>query len=265
MGSDSIERHDHAGGISVHTACKIAQAGRIFFATAGHLGFTVNDTDRRQLFGERVPVLAKHGGSSLKNFVIDTLINMNRETVLQAAELLMGRLAEPLKEMLTWNMIKKPQYYAENLLNKHVTHLILFAWENDSPILAVADFAAREGKDNRPQVISYLMQGPTIVRGWNSDVGHMINDTFLKGNPASEVEKVIEAQIQAAPEKVTGPIDIIRLDKMGPKWIQRKPECPDVTLPRCESSNFSEDIRMISSGNGNSLVMSFLPWLLLRE
>jgi hypothetical protein len=230
VGADSIQGSVRTGRV-VGSVCKIAQAGRMFFATAGLMGFTVNDNDRTLLFGGRVPVLARYAGSSLKNFVIDNVTNS--ESVLHASGLLAARLEEPLREMLTWHMRRVPQYYSENLLNKVFTYLVLFAWENDSPILAVLDFEAIEGMDKLPQVKPSMIRSHTIMAGWKRDVVHLINDnTFWKGDPVEKVKTVIESQIQATPDKVKAPIDILQVDKAGPQWIQRKSECPDVTLPR---------------------------------
>jgi hypothetical protein len=171
VGADSIAEHSHSPGVD--SVCKIGQAGRIFFATAGHFGFTINDTDRRLLFGGRVPILAMYGGSSLKNFLIDTLTNS--ESVTDGAKLLMSRFPDVLSDLLIWNMKKNPQYYEEKLLNRTVTHVVLFGWENDSPSLVLVDFAAIGGRDKLPEVKPFLTRTPkthTIMRGWPHDVKH---------------------------------------------------------------------------------------------
>jgi hypothetical protein len=230
VGADSIQRSARTGKV-VGSVCKIAQAGRIFFATAGLNGFSVDDNDRRELFGGRIPILARYAGSSLRNFVIDNVTNA--ESVLDAARLLAVGLPKPLSEMVTWHKVRVPDYYSANLLNKTFTTVVLFAWENDSPILTVVDFQAIEGKDKLPQVKPTFTRSHTIMAGWKTDVAHLINDNnFWKGNPVEKVKTVIELQIQATPDKVKAPIDILQVDKAGPQWIQRKPECPDVTLPR---------------------------------
>lgn len=230
VGADSLQVSTVSG--KADSVCKIVQAGRIFAATAGHSGFSLSDNDRIELFGGRVPILARDGGSSLRNFIVATVTNP--ETVLHAAGLLVGRLLEPLGELLTWNMMRNRRYYVENLLNKTFTNLVLFGWENDSPVLVLVDFRAVGEMDKPPKVEPNIRMADAVAAGWSRDVLHLIRDsTFWKGNPAKEIEKVIELQIQAAPDKVQAPIDILQLDKTGPKWIKRKqPECPDVTLPR---------------------------------
>jgi hypothetical protein len=232
VGADSFQEHSHSE--RVESVCKIGQAGRIFFATAGHFGFTINDRDRRLLFGERMPILARYGGSSLKNFIIDTVKNSG--SVMAGAKLLISRFPEALSDLLIWNMKKNPEYYTEKLLNRTVTHVVLFGWENDSPSLVVVDFAAIEGRDKLPVVKPFFTPTPhtqVIMRGLSQNVVQLINDNvFWKSNPIEKVKTVIELQIQATPDKVKAPIDILQVDRAGPQWIQRKPECPDVTLLR---------------------------------
>ena len=42
------------------------------------------------------------------------------------------------------------------------------------------------------------------------------------------VNHFIELEIEENPQDVGGPIDILRIDKDGPRWIQKKEGCPVV-------------------------------------
>ena len=41
------------------------------------------------------------------------------------------------------------------------------------------------------------------------------------------LEAIIDHQARRTPNKVGGPVDIIRLTSRGSEWLQRKPECPE--------------------------------------
>jgi hypothetical protein len=224
VGADSIEGTTTME--KVYSVCKIAQAGPVFFATFGHVGFRPT---AESFFSGQIPTLARFGGSSLKRFVIANAKNF--ESVEHAGKILADRLLVPVAEMVDWYRMTKPDYFAEKLLNKNVNGLVLFGWQNGSPILFLLEFDAIGGM-HELNVKSSLKRTDTTIAGWTIDVRHLRNDkAFWSRGAIDGVRKVIELQIQATPDKVQGPIDILQVDKTGPKWIQRKSDCPNIPAP----------------------------------
>ena len=55
---------------------------------------------------------------------------------------------------------------------------------------------------------------------------------FWKEGLVNGVRRLVETEIAARSEYDGPPIDILRLDKNGAQWIQKKPECLGPTPPK---------------------------------
>ena len=55
---------------------------------------------------------------------------------------------------------------------------------------------------------------------------------FWKEGLVNGVRRLVETEIVARSEYDGPPIDILRLDKNGAQWIQKKPECLGPTPPK---------------------------------
>ena len=69
----------------------------------------------------------------------------------------------------------------------------------------------------------------SLSPGVNMSAGHsgvaFGKDDFWKIGYAEGIRKLITIEIEADPNTVGPPIDILRIGESGAEWIQRKPEC----------------------------------------
>ena len=77
----------------------------------------------------------------------------------------------------------------------------------------------------RPEV---LADGEVLFTGQSDIVDHLssvsIPDTQ---GPVALLRSIIDHQARRTPNKVGGPVDIIRLTANGVEWLERKPQCRD--------------------------------------
>jgi hypothetical protein len=52
------------------------------------------------------------------------------------------------------------------------------------------------------------------------------NPALLQNDPVAFVRSMISTDIAANNHRSGPPVDILRIDKNGPKWIEKKPNCP---------------------------------------
>jgi hypothetical protein len=46
--------------------------------------------------------------------------------------------------------------------------------------------------------------------------------------PIEAIRYLIGLEIEENPQEVGGPVDILQIDRHGPKWIQKKEGCPEI-------------------------------------
>ena len=210
VGADSIEV-ESTGAVS--SVCKIGQAAKLFFATFGHSSFSPK---------------ARH---SWKEFIIQNVTPS--ATFEKNVNSLQSRAFEPVRMMNEWFREAHPKYHREEILNKFLTGVLLFAWENNRSRLYALEFKV-VGTTTSSTVQANLIRNDdtqaTFAVGWKHDIRHLLHDRqFWARDAADAVKEMIELQIKSAPPtKIAKPIDILRVDKSGARWVQRKPECPDV-------------------------------------
>jgi hypothetical protein len=197
--------------------CKIHQAGELFFAVAGFA------SDRRRGFNvpEIVARAAKNGSTI-------------REMVKRSEEAMVERLRAELVRLKN----ETPAVYEKVVREEGGTVLALaFAgYEEGATLVIISQFGARDGNppsvsvkhDSCPGNCSFGVK--TFFLGSYKAIARYIAGKTGEGDmePVEAIRYLIELEIQENPQQVSGPVDILRIDRQGPEWIQKKDECPEM-------------------------------------
>jgi hypothetical protein len=197
--------------------CKIYQVDELIFAVAGFAG------DRRR--GFNIPEIVARAGKNASSL---------RERV--------RRSEEALSEQLTAELVRlkkeAPTTYAKVVKEEGAPVLTLaFAgYEEEATFVIISQFAARE--DNPPAVFVKRDSCPgncpfgvkTFFLGSSRAIARYIAGKSGEGNmePIEAIRYLIGLEIEENPQSVGGPVDILQIDRQGPKWIQKKEECPEM-------------------------------------
>ena len=216
IGADS-KVTDTYGNALRSQGCKIIQAGNLFFAYEGlardnRTGFDIARVAFRAL-QLRPNLPAAERVSILTGFVANELFTE------------LPRLKQ-----------RDPDTYREKVEGGQIfLTMLVAAFEAGRPLLFVRQF--RAVPINRQTIgLSILPDdcpkdciGDAVVKllGETAAIDGLPEETpgFWKGGIVEGVRRLIETEIAARSEYVGPPIDILRIDKTGARWIQRKPEC----------------------------------------
>jgi hypothetical protein len=197
--------------------CKIHQAGDLFFAVAGFAG------DQRR--GFNVPEIVARAARN--GFTAGDRVRRSEEAVV---EQLTGELVRLRKEA--------PALYEKVVKGEGGTILALaFAgYEEGATFVIISQFATRN--ENPPSVFVKRDSCPencpfgvkTFFLGSYQAIARYIGGKAGEGDmePIEAIRYLIELEIRENPQSVGGPVDILRIDRQGPKWIQKKDECPEM-------------------------------------
>jgi len=197
--------------------CKIHQADELFFAVAGFAG------DRRREFNvpEIVARAAKNGSTI-------------REMVKRSEEAMVERLEAELVRLKN----EVPAVYEKVVREEGGTVLALaFAgYEEGATFVIITQFGTRDG--NPPLVFVKRDSCPgncpfgvkTFFLGSHKAIARYIAEKTGEGDmePIEAIRYLIELEMKENPQQVGGPVDILRIDRQGPQWIQKKEECPEM-------------------------------------
>lgn len=198
--------------------CKIIQVGNFFFAHAKILRdtlgkFSVHDT-----------VVQSH-----------QLGNSISATVRTFEDLIVPSLVRMLQDLRSINL----SYFTQNILKGgSAVDVIFFGIENAKPVLFMRYFVPIIANDGSISVEVKRMDCPGDCPGGMTfafmGAKKELNQ-FLDQNPhysqigwVPTINKLISLEAEANPDHVAPPIDIMQVDNQGARWLQRKPECPDI-------------------------------------
>jgi hypothetical protein len=197
--------------------CKIYQADELIFAVAGFAG------DRRR--GFNIPEIVARAGknaSSLREWV--------RRSEEALAEHLTGELVRLKREApATYEKVVKGE-------GAPVLTLAFAGYEEEATFVIISQFATREDnplavfvkRDSCPGDCPFGVK--TFFLGSSKAIARYITGKSGEGNmePIEAIRYLIGLEIEENPQKVGGPVDILQIDRQGPKWIQKKGECPEL-------------------------------------
>jgi hypothetical protein len=223
IGADS-KVTDPFGNALDRRECKIRQVGRLFIALEGL------EIDRKT--GFNVPEL--------------TTAALQLRPAAPAAEkisILMGYLVSGLLVELPYLKSHEPDAYFKKIAGGQLFLRIMVAsFENGRPLVFVRSFRALQYNPGQiggaviPDDCLEDCKGDVVVRylGETDAIEGLPEETpnFWKAGLSTGVRNLIETEISARSEYVGPPIDILRIDKNGARWIQKKPECSEIHVSR---------------------------------
>jgi hypothetical protein len=213
VGSDSRE----IDGIRIlpTLACKIQSIdGRRFWASSG-------------VYKESVSMF------DVEAFVTSLAGNLSiREWVAIFEKRIPGELRRVLDSVKTSN----PRSYRNDYLGQHVLEIVFFGWEDGAPTLVYRDYSTNAGgkllEPTKGDCPGPKCIGPLqFCLGGCSEFKRMKEreKDWERGGLIPAVRRFINAEINAN-WQVGPPIDILQIDKSGPRWIGQDPQskCPPI-------------------------------------
>lgn len=216
IGADS-KVTDAYGGDLKKQACKILQMGNLVLAFEGftvdrRTGFNVTDIARQSLQSRGAATAA--------------------ETVSVFTGFLVSRLFDELPSV---QKHEREAYHIKFAGGRIFLSIVIAGFEKGRPLVFVRNFRAvqigaeRIGVSVLPDDCLNNCQGEIVTRflGETAAIDGLPDETvgFWQPGLVAGVRKLIDTEIVARSEYVGPPIDIVRIDKRGVSWIQRKPEC----------------------------------------
>ncbi len=205
-------------------ACKIRQVGNLFVAFEGL------EIDRST-------------GFSLPEISAAALKLKPTASAAEKADILTGFLVSRLSAELLHVKNHDPETYVRKIAGGQMfLRIVIAGFEKGRPVLFVRSFRGLEISaqkigvtvvsddclDNCPNGIVTRFFGETdAIEGLAEE-----SPEFWKAGLSDGVRKLIETEIAARSEYVGPPIDIVRIDRSGAQWIQRKPECAPIENSR---------------------------------
>jgi hypothetical protein len=203
------------GTVYYEVKCKIGQVGKIFFAAAGPYEYERTGLNIRLLLIE-----AQHPGAS----------------VVQTVERFETFYADALTRTSRNAQKESPMVYKKYFLNRHV-YVYFFAFENGIPQYFGRIFTIQSSND--PLTVGIEQNDcppgcsstkPTILGiGYADVMKKLSSNAWTTRPPIQVINEVIEASIREDPDHTSGgPIDILHMNKEGPRWVQKKKECAEI-------------------------------------
>lgn len=223
IGADS-KVTDTFGNAAAGQACKIIQAGNLFFAYEGLV------RDRRT-------------GFDVATIASRALLFKPNASAAERVSILTGFITAQLFVELPDLKQQDPDTYREKVEGGQTFLKILVAgFEGAQPLLFVRQFRAVPvnrrtiGVGVVPDDCLKDCAGAAVVRslGETAAIDGLPEETsgFWEQGIVAGVRRLIETEIAARGEYVGPPVDILRIDQRGAQWIQRKALCNDGKQPR---------------------------------
>ncbi|MBD0326951.1 MAG: hypothetical protein ICV68_10995 [Pyrinomonadaceae bacterium] len=219
IGADS-KVTDTFGGATANQACKIVQAGNLFFAYEGMA------RNRRT-------------GFDIVKLAAQALALKPTASLAEKVSILTGFVTSRLFTELPNIKQNDPATYREKMEGGQTFLTILVAgFEGGEPFLFIRGFRAvplgrqKIGVSVVPDDCLADCREEIVVKslGETAAIEGLPEETpgFWTGGVVEGVRRLIETEIAARSEYVGPPIDILRIDKAGAEWIQKKPSCPGI-------------------------------------
>lgn len=152
------------------------------------------------------------------------------------ADVVTGFLSSRLADELLALQKSDPESYRRKLGSGQMfLRIVLAGFEKAQPVVFVRSFKATP---HSPQKIGVTMIEDDCLDKCPGDIATRFlgetdaidgvpdeNSNFWQGGLVSGARQLIEIEIAARSEYVGPPIDIVKIDKRGIQWVQRKSEC----------------------------------------
>ena len=222
IGADSKVTDTFGNALDRH-ACKIRQVGNLFIAFEGL------EIDRQTGFnvGE----------------IASTSLQMNASASAgERVSILTGFLVSGLFHELGFLKKNAPETYFKKIEGGQIfLRVIVCGFEGGRPLVFVRSFKAAPISpqqigvsvipddcldDCRDQIATRFVGETDAIEGLPEE-----NPGFWQKGLVDGVRRLIETEIATRSEYVGPPIDILRIDRNGARWIQKKTECLNIENP----------------------------------
>jgi hypothetical protein len=202
--------------------CKIQQVGNLFIAVEGLL--------QDKATGFNVPEIA-----------IKSLQLKPDATAAEKVNILTGFLTSDLFVELNRVKLHSAEEFHTKLEGQTFLRIVVVGFENKLPVVFVRQFrmayiAKGIGVMVIPddclsychgEVVTRFLGETEAIEGLPEDNPGFWNDGLVAG-----VRRLLQTEIEARSEYVGPPIDLLQINPQGARWIQKKPECPALKVPK---------------------------------
>ena len=217
VAADSMSDKVTNNGRTVKATCKIVSAGKFVYASAGFTEDVKFNADKiAERSARRKGSIAEH----VKWYAKDA--------------------QQPFLEMMKRFHQSLPEMYKRTVSSNGSTLVTIFAGiENDRPAVALVEFMVindpsgkpKEAKTNIGACPGLFCVDPKMdfwrVFGQNDAAIQAVTRTprFWTGNDAVDARKLVQIEIDAIPDRVGPPIDLVEIDSTGLHWIEPRGSC----------------------------------------
>jgi len=200
---------------TTQTHCKIRQTGSLFYAFA---------------------MMTEHPQSGYSIPAIVNQVSQSNGSILQKAAFFENIVRDPIIRALEMIRRDYPDDFKRKHLKDPVLQIIFFGFEVNAPVLLARQFRVNTSTDGSLQLTIDRNDCPgmecpkglaRLTMGEHGEIDRFLKrqPDFWKANVTEGVKRMIQLQIDATPDKVGGPIDLIVVDGNGGHWLQRRQEC----------------------------------------
>lgn len=199
---------------TVRSVCKIRSVGSTWYVMGGVYQYPAA--------GYSAPALVASALRSPGNILAKA-----REFESKAApavELLLKRIEKDRAQTAEW----------EEVASIPLT-LFIFGFEDGGPSVSSREFVRATTADSFPTVMTHrrdygpdtrevvwLASPSTLAGGFATEV-----PSWQSMEPSAMVKSFVEYAIRKRPKTTGGPIDVLRIDRTGHRWLRRKTECTE--------------------------------------
>ncbi len=214
----AVKGGDNAG--KPRSECKIVQAGGMFFSMTGFVKDPARPYDAVRIVSEALKRDEDFAGSA-------------------------SSVAEAVKEGLRDEVAKlraeAPELYEKFIKVEKGTllEILLAGFEEGTPKMTLLGFKQVSSPSGELAITveRVACPGSCDPQGVNAFFlgDRRAIDNYLKSgkadwrSPEKSAKLLVELVIDAHTPNVGPPVDVLRIDKEGARWIERKAECPDIT------------------------------------
>ncbi|HKP12485.1 MAG TPA: hypothetical protein VJZ91_10260, partial [Blastocatellia bacterium] len=147
----------------------------------------------------------------------------------EAAENFKRNGGEPLGSALAFVRTHWPDYFQRRAVDAEALKIAFFGMERGAPTLVALTFEALITSDTAFQLMHKILSCPGTIPADKSvdllfgqtaaSAGEMAKPSW-RTSPIPAFRRLILAEAKARPDTVAPPIDILRIDALGPHWIK---------------------------------------------
>jgi len=217
VATDSMSDKLTNNGHTVNTTCKIVSAGKFVYASAGFTEDIKFNADK----------IAGHSAQ-------------RKGTIAEHAKWYSEDTQQPFLEMMKRFHQSLPELYGRTVSSNGSKLVTVFAGiENGRPALALVEFMVINDPSGKPKdVKTNIGACPDVfcvdprmdfwrVFGQNEAAIRAVSGSsrFWTGNDALDARKLVQIEIDAMPDHVGPPIDVVEIDFTGLRWVEPRGSC----------------------------------------